>query len=368
MLKVGIVGLPNVGKSTLFNALLKKQVALAANYPFATIDPNIGVVDVPDSRLQPLADTVKTKKIVPAMIEFYDIAGLVKGASEGEGLGNQFLSHIRETDLICHVVRLFEDSDITHVDDETYPARDIETVETELILSDYSMLEKQKEPKGKVSKEDAQRWEAIEKLKKELVNGIPARNVDLDETEFQLLKQYNLLTLKPELYVFNLSEEQLQNIEGSKERIEHLLTEMMTTFSGKNDYVYTYLNAKLEQDIITLDEEDRLEYLSQLGLEESGLNRLVKKAYDKLGLISFLTAGEIEARAWTVEKGAKAPQAAGVIHTDFEKHFIKAEIVPYKDFVELGGWSKAREAGKITLGGKDYEMKDGDVVDFKVGV
>lgn len=368
MLKVGIVGLPNVGKSTLFNALLKKQVALAANYPFATIDPNVGVVEVPDERLEKLAEVVHTNTIVPAVVEFYDIAGLVKGASEGEGLGNKFLNNIRETDLIAHVVRFFVDPNITHVDDQTHPARDIETVETELILSDLNILEKQKSPKGKASKEDILRWNTIEKLRLDLSNGIPARNVTLSEDELESIRQYNLLTLKPVLYVFNLSEEQLMDIDDTKERINRLLEEMKTTFNSTEDYVYTYLSAKLEFELVLLDPQDQQEYLQQFGLDQTGLNRLVTRAYQRLGLVSFLTAGEKEVRAWTVKEGATAQEASGVIHTDFIKHFVKAEMVRYQDFIDCNGWPGARESGKIILAGKEYPMADGYVVEFKINL
>src|SRR3990167_8987621 len=286
-LSIGIVGMPNVGKSTLFNALLKKTVAYAANYPFATIEPNVGVVEVPDARLPVLAKIVNTQKIVPAAVEFYDIAGLVKGASEGEGLGNKFLSHIREVAAIAHVVRLFEDPDIIHVSNKVDPISDIQTVETELILSDMATLSKQHEPKGKASKEDIFLYEVVQKL---------------------------------------------------------------------------------ENDVLTLSPEDQKEYLEGYGLKDTGLNNLIQKAYSTLGLISFLTGGEKEVRAWTITKGTLAPQAAGTIHTDFEKHFIKADVIPYQDFVDLGGWVNAREQGKVQSTGKDYVMQDGEVVEFKVGV
>lgn len=368
MLKVGIVGLPNVGKSTLFNALLKKQVALAANYPFATIEPNVGVIEVPDKRLSTLANTVDTSTIVPAAIEFYDIAGLVRGASEGEGLGNKFLSHIRETALICHVVRLFENSDITHVDDVHDPVQDIATIETELVLADLSTLSGQKEPKGKASKEDMYTWETLQYVREHLDQGTPARHMSLSNEQRDALKQFNLLSLKPVLYVFNVSENQLENAveTGKTNKIEEkIATILQKTKAIEADYMYVC--AKLEQEIVALDETDQTEYLQQYGLEETGLNRLVQQAYQKLGLISFLTAGEKEARAWTVRAGALAPEAAGVIHTDFEKKFIKAEVVRYDNFVACGGWIGAREAGKVVFGGKDYIMQDGDVVEFKVG-
>jgi GTP-binding protein YchF len=363
MLKVGIVGLPNVGKSTLFNALLKKQVADVANYPFCTIEPNVGIIEVPDERLSKLAKVVETGKIVPAAVEFYDIAGLVRGASEGAGLGNKFLSHIRETSLIVHVVRLFEDKNITHVDEVANPEQDISTIETELILSDLSTLDKQHAPKPNASKEEKAAWETMISVKEKLNQGQSARDLELSDDQLEHLKQFNLLSLKPVLFLFNVSEPQLMDPTGTTEKINNLLASLE---KSKNPYLY--LCAKLEQELSVLEPEEQVEYLATYNLEKSGLDRLVKEAYDMLGLISFLTAGKIEARAWTILKGTLAPQAAGVIHTDFEKHFIKAEVAQYQTFVEFGGWVKAREAGKVVLGGKDYVMKDGDVVDFKIGV
>lgn len=363
-LALGIVGLPNVGKSTLFNALLKKQVAYAANYPFATIEPNVGVVEVPDERLPVLAKIVKTEKIVPAVVEFYDIAGLVKGASEGEGLGNKFLSHIREVAAIVHVVRLFEDNEVIHVANKVDPLSDMQTIETELILADLSTVNKYKEPKGKAGKEEIQTYEIVQKLKAAMDRGLSARKVDLTDEEKALVKQLNLLTMKPVIYVFNVSEKQLENQEETKKKIEELLKGEHTGSPLQQSYIY--LNAKLETDVLAFSEEEQKEYLNQYHLNETGLNRLIKKAYETLGLISFLTAGELEARAWTIEKGMLAPQAAGVIHTDFEKHFIKADVVPYSAFVEANGWVGAREKGKVQSCGKDYVMKDGDVVEFKV--
>ena len=362
-LQIGIVGMPNVGKSTLFNALLKKTVAYAANYPFATIEPNVGVVEVPDARLPVLAKIVNTTKIIPAAVEFYDIAGLVKGASEGEGLGNKFLSHIREVAAIAHVVRLFEDPDIIHVSNKVDPISDIQTVETELILSDMATLSKQHEPKGKASKEDIFLYEVVQKLEKKMDEGIPARNIELDDEEKQTIKQLNLLTMKPVIYVFNVSENQLGNIEETKKKIEEILKQVQD-----DEKQYIFLNAKLENDVLTLSPEDQKEYLEGYGLKDTGLNNLIQKAYSTLGLISFLTGGEKEVRAWTITKGTLAPQAAGTIHTDFEKHFIKADVIPYQDFVDLGGWVNAREQGKVQSTGKDYVMQDGEVVEFKVGV
>jgi GTP-binding protein YchF len=362
-LSIGIVGLPNVGKSTLFNALLKKTVAYAANYPFATIEPNVGVVEVPDTRLPVLAQIVHTEKIIPAAIEFYDIAGLVKGASQGEGLGNQFLSHIRETAAIAHVVRLFEDDSIIHVSNKVDPLSDIQTIETELILADMSTLEKQKEPKKSTDKMELLGWEVIKKLKVQLNEGIPARSVELDDDEKEAILPLHLLTMKPVIFVFNVSENQLVDSTGTIKKID----EILKTLPKGSSHDYIYLNAKLENDVLAFSDEEQKEYLKSYNLEQTGLNRLVQTAYSTLGLISFLTGGEKEVRAWTITKGTLAPQAAGTIHTDFEKKFIKADIVKYDDFVAVGGWVKAREQGKVTSAGKDYMMKDGDVVEFKIG-
>ncbi len=336
-LKIGIVGLANVGKSTLFNALLKKQVAFAANYPFATIEPNVGVVPVPDARLARLAEITKSEEkmdklppLRPATVEFVDIAGLVKGASEGQGLGNKFLAHIREVHIICHLMRFFPEPDIVHVMGDIDPARDREIVETELILADLQTLEKQKIKTAGVSK-----------LIEELNHGKLAKDVAVDPEE---IRDLQLLTMKPVMYVANVSESQL---------------------SEKNDMLA--ICAETEAQLAGLSEADQKEYLKSLGLEASGLDRLIQKAYDMLGLISFLTTGVIEARAWTIENGMKAPAAAGVIHTDFEKKFIKADCISYADFVAVGGWKRARELGKVRVEGKEYVMRNGDIVEFKVG-
>jgi hypothetical protein len=354
---IGIVGLPNVGKSTLFNALLKKQVADASNYPFCTIEPNVGVVEVPDERLPVIAKLVKTERIVPAVVEFYDIAGLVKGAAEGEGLGNKFLSHIREVAAIAHVVRLFDDENVIHVANKVDPLSDIKTIDAELILADLATLDKQPEPRMNASKDDLFAWEVIKKLKKEMNKGISARNVPLEDEEKEAVRQLNLLTIKPQIFVFNVSESQLENKEETEKRVKELI--------GGNNYVL--LNAKLENDVLAFPEEEQKAYLKQFNLEDTGLNRLIKKSYEILGLISFLTGGTLEARAWTIKKGTLAPTAAGVIHTDFEKKFIKADIAPYPEFVASKGWVGAREKGKVQIVGKDYEMNDGDVVEFKIG-
>lgn len=375
-LSIGIVGLPNVGKSTLFNALLKKQIAYAANYPFATIEPNVGVVEVPDERLPVLAKIVNTQKIIPAVVEFYDIAGLVKGASQGEGLGNKFLSHIREVAAIAHVVRLFENGDIVHVNNKVDPLSDIQTIETELILADLATLDKQREPKSNASKDEQFTWTVVKKMKENLNNGIPARQIKLDDEEKTALQELHLLTMKPVIFVFNVSEEQLSDKDSLKKRINVILNEVKNPgtkdtgsfANAQDDKGYIYLNAQLENDVLTFSEEEQKEYLKQYNLEDTGLNRLIKKSYEILGLISFLTAGEKEVRAWTITKGTLAPQAAATIHTDFEKHFIKADIVPYDQFVSADGWVKSRESGKVQSVGRDHEMHDGDVVEFKVGV
>jgi hypothetical protein len=356
-LSIGIVGLPNVGKSTLFNALLKKQVADAANYPFCTIEPNIGIIEVPDERLPVLARIVNTSRIVPAVVEFYDIAGIVKGASEGEGLGNKFLSHIREVAAIVHVVRLFEDPNVIHVANKVDPKNDMDTIEAELILADLETLKKQKEPRQNATKEEAATFEVARRLAEELNKGVSARDVTLNDEEKTLINKLNLLTMKPVIYAFNVSEAQLENQEEIKKRINEF------GISGN----WLFFNAKLENDILALSKEEQKEYLGQYRLEDTGLNRLIKKSYEILDLISFLTAGTLEARAWTIKKDTLAPQAAGTIHTDFEKKFIKADIVRYQDFVDCQGWNGAREKGKVVSAGRDYVMKDGDIVEFKVG-
>jgi len=360
-LSIGIVGLPNVGKSTLFNALLKRQIASAEKYPFCTIDPNIGVIEVPDERLAVLAKIVNTSKIIPAIVEFYDIAGLVKGASEGEGLGNKFLSHIREVSTIAHVVRFFEDENVIHVENRVDPESDIVTIDTELALADLATLKKQTEPRMNATKEEILTYQLIKKIKAGINQNIPVRKQNLSEDECKAIQHLNLLTLKPVIYVFNVSESQLENYDNTEDKIRAFL-------SGNNDKSpYLIICAKLENEILTLSMSEQKEYLTQYHLVDSGLNRLIKKAYDTLGLISYLTAGEKEVRAWTVKKGTLAPQAAGVIHTDFEKNFIKADIIPFGTFVKCNGWTNARELGKVSTVGRNYEIKDGEVVEFKIG-
>lgn len=356
-LSVGIVGLPNVGKSTLFNALLRKQQALAANYPFATIEPNVGVVPVPDVRLDKLADIVMAEEklatrppLVPATVRFVDIAGLVKGASEGAGLGNKFLSHIREVDLICEVVRGFPDDDVIR-EGSTDPKNDIATINTELILADLQTLSNQT-AKLRVPSTPAKFKSAVEKLTAELNQGKLALEVQLDEEELAEAKTLQLLSMKKIVYVLNV------NTTTDWKQTEVLIKEL-----GKNVCV---IDAKLEADLSVLSPDEQVEYLQSLGIRDSGVEQFINLAYKSLGLISFLTAGEKEVRAWTVEKGAKAPQAAGVIHTDFEKAFIKAEVISFADYVSYGGIKPAREAGKVRFEGKEYEIKDGDVIEFKV--
>lgn len=354
-LSCGIVGLPNVGKSTLFNALLSKQVADASNYPFCTIEPNVGIVEVPDERLPVLAKIVNAQKIVPAVVKFVDIAGLVSGASKGEGLGNKFLAHIRETDLIVYVLRGFEDEKVVNAG-STNPKSDLETLKTELILADLQTLDKQSEPRGKSTKEELIAWQAVLKLREALNQSKEARTVNLDDEEVVQIKQLNLLTLKSVVVVLNVSEKDPQLSDTSKvEKIEGV---------ESNDVIA--ISALVESELALLEREEKEEYLKSLGLEKSGLERLIKRAYEKLNLISFLTAGEKEARAWTIVRGTKAPQAAGVIHTDFEKSFIKAQVASFDDFVKEGGWKGVKEKGLVRFEGKDYEMREGDVVEFMV--
>ncbi|RCV54386.1 redox-regulated ATPase YchF [Marinitenerispora sediminis] len=362
-LSIGIVGLPNVGKSTLFNALTKND-ALAANYPFATIEPNIGVVGVPDPRLTALAEIFGSAKVIPATVSFVDIAGIVRGASKGEGLGNQFLANIRESDAICQVIRAFDDPDVTHVDGEIDASRDIETINTELILADLQTLEKalprlRKEAKTNAKDKDRQRLLAAAEAAQEVLNeghalstGGPAAGIELAD-----LRELNLLTVKPFIYVFNLDSDELADAELRK-RLSGLVAPAEAIF----------LDAKIEAELAELDDAEAAELLESMGQSESGLTQLARVGFATLGLQTYLTAGPKEARAWTIKKGATAPEAAGVIHTDFQRGFIKAEVVSFDDLVEAGNTQAAKAAGKVRMEGKDYVMHDGDVVEFRFNV
>ena len=362
-MKIGIVGLPNVGKSTLFNAITNAG-AECANYPLCTIEPNVGVVPVPDERLDNLAKMYNPQKVTHAIIEFVDIAGLVKGASKGEGLGNKFLSHIRETDAICEVVRCFEDSNIVHVDGSINPVRDIETINLELIFADLEIVEKRIDRASKLIKGDKKyqfEFDTWKKVREALQNGKPARSLDYSEEELEVIKDAFLLTMKPILYVANVSEEQLtdendKNVNAVKEYAKQDKAEVIK------------LCVKIEEELSTLDGDDKKEMLEALGLEESGLDKVIKASYDLLGLMSFLTAGEPEVRAWTIKKGTKAPQAAGKIHSDIERGFIRAEIVSYDDLMREGSMVAAKEKGLVRSEGKEYVMQDGDIVLFKFNV
>jgi ribosome-binding ATPase len=350
---IGIVGLPNAGKSTLFNALLKKQAALAANYPFATIEPNTGIVDVPDNRLPKLAKIVNTSKIVPSTVEFVDIAGIVRGAHSGEGLGNKFLANIREVNAICYVLRFFEDENVAHVAGRVDPLEDLAILKEELILADLQTLQNQKEPKQNASKEEKARWEIVDTLKRHLNNGNTASTAHLSSEEKDLIKPLNLLTAKPAIYVANMNEDKLE--QGGE------------VFKNFPHHPFIALSAKTESELIDLRDEEREELLSSVGITEPALNKLARVAHKTLGLMTFLTAGSLEVRAWTVRKGATAPQAAGVIHTDFTKKFIKADVVNYQDFIDNNGWLNARNKGLVRSEGKEYIMKENDIVEFKIG-
>ena len=364
-MKLGIVGLPNVGKSTLFNSLTKAR-AESANYPFCTIDPNIGIVSIPDERLPVLAKLYNSEKVIPAIIEFVDIAGLVKGASKGEGLGNQFLANIREVDAIIHVVRCFEDTNIIHVEGSIDPVRDIETINLELIFSDLEILERRisKTAKGaKNDKELAKELELLEKLKAHLEGGKMAKTFEADEDEIKLIASYNLLTNKPVIYAANVKEEDLID-DGENNDYVRVVREVAT---NDNSEVFV-ISARIEQEIAELEDDEKKLFLKELGLSESGLDKLVKASYRILGLISYLTAGPKETKAWTIKKGTKAPQAAGKIHSDFERGFIRAEIVNYDYLVQCGSFNAAKEKGLVRLEGKDYVVQDGDVILFRFNV
>ena len=361
-LTCGIVGLPNVGKSTLFNALTKAGIA-AENYPFCTIDPNVGVVAVPDARLAELAAIVHPQKIVPAAVEFVDIAGLVAGASKGEGLGNQFLSHIRETDAIAHVVRCFENADVVHVSGKVNPTSDIETINTELALADLETVSRASERNARVAKsgekEALARQKVLEMLKAQLDQAKPARALGLNAEDRALVREYGLLTLKPTMYIANVNERGFEH--------NPLLGQVRAIAQAERSEVVPVC-AALEAEIAELDEADKLEFLKDLHLSEPGLNRVIRAAYKLLGLETYFTAGPKEVRAWTIHRGATAPQAAGVIHSDFEKGFIRAEVVGYEEFVKFKGEAGAREAGKWRLEGKEYIVSEGDVVHFRFNV
>ncbi|WOO36502.1 redox-regulated ATPase YchF [Anaerocolumna sp. AGMB13020] len=365
-MKLGIVGLPNVGKSTLFNSLTKAG-AESANYPFCTIDPNVGIVAVPDERLKVLGDLYHTEKIVPAAIEFVDIAGLVKGASKGEGLGNQFLSNIREVDAIVHVVRCFEDSNIIHVDGSVEPLRDIETINLELIFSDLEIIERRIARTSKGAKNDktlAKELELLERLKSHLEEGNLAKSFEVsDEEEAVLVTSFNLLTYKPVIYAANVKEEDL-----SDDGVTNSQVAQVREFAAKEGSEVFVICAQIEQEIAELDEEEKKMFLEDLGLKESGLEKLIAASYSILGLISYLTAGPKETKAWTIQKGTKAPQAAGKIHSDFERGFIRAEIVSYSNLTECGNFNLAKEKGLVRSEGKEYVVQDGDVVLFRFNV
>lgn len=365
-MKLGIVGLPNVGKSTLFNAITKAG-AESANYPFCTIEPNVGVVSVPDKRLDVLEKMYNPKKKVHTAIEFYDIAGLVKGASKGEGLGNKFLSHIREVASIVHVVRCFEDENITHVDGSVDPVRDIETINLELIFSDMEVLDKRLEKGSKLAnsgnKEAKAEVDLMKRLKAHLEEGKPVRTAELTDDEALMVKGYFLLTSKPVLYAANISEDDL--MAGN---LENDFVKKVKDYAASEDSEVIVISARLEEELSSLDEEEKMEMLSEYGLNESGLDKLIHASYKLLGLISFLTAGSDEVRAWTIVKGTKAPQAAGKIHTDIERGFIRAEIISYDKLLEAGSETAAKEKGWFRLEGKEYVMQDGDIVNFRFNV
>lgn len=365
-MKLGIVGLPNVGKSTLFNSMTLGK-AEAANYPFCTIDPNVGIVTVPDERLTKLTEMYNSAKTTPAVIEFVDIAGLVRGASKGEGLGNKFLSHIREVDAIVHVVRCFEDTNVVHVDGSIDPIRDIETINLELVFSDLEILERRIAKTGKMAKADKslqKEVDVLQKLKDALEQGISARAVEFDTAEEKaFVDSLTLLTAKPVLYAANVAEDDLADDGASNEFVQRV-----REYAAKEGSEVFVLCAKIEEEISDLDEADKKEFLADLGVDGSGLDRLIAASYKLLGLISYLTAGPQESRAWTITKGTKAPQAAGKIHSDFERGFIRAEVVAYDDLMRLGSYNAAKEQGLVRSEGKEYVVKDGDVVLFRFNV
>jgi len=362
-LQCGIVGLPNVGKSTLFNCLSSAK-AESANYPFCTIEPNVGMITVPDERLNKISDLVNPQKIIPTTVEIVDIAGLVKGASKGEGLGNQFLGNIRNTDAILHVIRCFDDDNITHVDGSIDPVRDKEIIDTELQLKDLESIEakilKVKKLAETGNKEAKTVYEVVSQIKSTLEQGKSARSIDLDQNQLKLIKNLNLLTLKPVLYVCNVDDASVVN--GNKH------TETFIESVKNENAQIMFVSAEIESDMIDMEEEDKMMFLEDMGLQESGVNRIIKSAYQLLNYQTYFTAGEKEVRAWTITQGNTAPQAAGVIHTDFEKGFIRAEVIAYEDYIEFGSEAKCREAGKLRVEGKDYIVKDGDIMHFRFNV
>ncbi len=366
MLRAGIVGLPNVGKSTLFNALTAQTAALAANYPFATIEPNVGVVSVPDERLEPLARLVKTEVIVPATVEFLDIAGLVRGASKGEGLGNQFLANIRETDTVVQVVRCFEDESVIHVEGSVDPVRDIETIQIELALADLATVERRREKAQKTLKGGDKvaraELEVLDKIQPALEQGRSARTVELTADERAVARNFFLLTTKPTIYAANVDEASLANLEGNK------FVGAVREIAEREAAECVVICAQLEAELVALPPEERLDYLKSLKVSTSGVDQLIKGAYHLLGLMSFLTAGEKEVRAWTIPQGTRAQTAAGTIHSDIERGFIRAEVITYNDLLAAGSYATARDKGLLRLEGKDYIMQEGDVVHFRFNV
>lgn len=363
-LTAGIVGLPNVGKSTLFNAITKAG-ALATNYPFATIDPNVGIVEVPDSRLFKLEEMVQPKKTIPTTFEFTDIAGIVKGASKGEGLGNKFLSHIREVDAICQVVRAFDDENVTHVSGRVNPLDDIEVINMELVLADLESVDKRLPKIEKMARQKDKTAEMelriLTRIKEALEDGKPVRSIDFNEDDQKWVNQAQLLTSKKMLYIANVGEDEIGDEDNDK-------VKAIREYAEKEDSEVIVISAKIEEEIATLDDEDKEMFLEDLGIEEPGLDRLIRTTYDLLGLSTYFTAGVQEVRAWTFRQGMTAPQCAGIIHTDFERGFIRAEVTSYEDYVEHGGENGAKEAGKQRLEGKEYIMKDGDIVHFRFNV